>query len=576
MLSPVTKHFSIRYLWILIAIVGVMSPAGCNQTERATKNLRVFKLIEHPEAFVEGGFDYDDVAGELGIHGDSRRGFYMGWARSIAFEVPAPGTGVLKFAYGFGPKAHRDSGIIRISVHIEKDGERISMGEWETDPRSKGAQDQWFEAAARWPEGVTGDAKLTFTLDGLLLDAPQETFFLAHPAIVSERVPGERTRVILINVTALRADHLGCYGYERKTSANIDAFASEGFLLENCIATSSWTFPSAASMLTGHFLDHSTNSGEQWTLNEGIDYLPEMLSQRGISTVSLYNSKWLGVETGMHRGFDRCQHFVNKHANDLLNVAEEWLSMHVDEDVFAFINLAQTGLPYLAPLPYRESFDPEYDGDFKYFYIEQAFDWGGEVELTEDVKEHLKALYDEEILALDDAFGDFLTFLKSSGYYDTSLIIFTGLNGEELFEHGGLGQGHQLYGETLHIPMIIHGDGFPGGSDESLCSPMDIFPTILSWLALDVPAEIAGIALSDSHGDETVTDRMIIAGQLINGPEKRSVTTLRYHYIYNTVDGTEELYDMEADTMMLHDIAGENPGVVAELREVLAARTGEM
>jgi predicted AlkP superfamily pyrophosphatase or phosphodiesterase len=63
--------------------------------------------------------------------------------------------------------------------------------------------------------------------------------------------PGNITHVILISVDTCRADYLGCYGYERETTPNIDALAREGVLFENVLAPVPLTFPSHSSMLTG-------------------------------------------------------------------------------------------------------------------------------------------------------------------------------------------------------------------------------------------------------------------------------------------------------------------------------------
>ena len=46
----------------------------------------------------------------------------------------------------------------------------------------------------------------------------------------------ERPSVVIVVLDTLRPDHLGCYGYERDTSPNIDAFAAEALVFERCLA----------------------------------------------------------------------------------------------------------------------------------------------------------------------------------------------------------------------------------------------------------------------------------------------------------------------------------------------------
>ena len=59
--------------------------------------------------------------------------------------------------------------------------------------------------------------------------------------------------VVFLSVDTLRADHLGCYGYERATSPNIDALATEGLLYRDCVCEVPLTAPSFGSMLSSRF-----------------------------------------------------------------------------------------------------------------------------------------------------------------------------------------------------------------------------------------------------------------------------------------------------------------------------------
>ena len=58
-------------------------------------------------------------------------------------------------------------------------------------------------------------------------------------------------KVILLVIDTLRADHLGCYGYHRETSPNIDRFAGEGVVFESAYPSDIPTQPSFTSMFTG-------------------------------------------------------------------------------------------------------------------------------------------------------------------------------------------------------------------------------------------------------------------------------------------------------------------------------------
>ncbi len=67
--------------------------------------------------------------------------------------------------------------------------------------------------------------------------------------------------VILITLDSLTASHLGCYGYARETSPNIDAFASQATLYRRAYSTAPWTLPTHASIMTGRYpFEHGANN----------------------------------------------------------------------------------------------------------------------------------------------------------------------------------------------------------------------------------------------------------------------------------------------------------------------------
>jgi hypothetical protein len=60
-----------------------------------------------------------------------------------------------------------------------------------------------------------------------------------------------RPNFVLLSIDTLRADHLGCFGYERETSPNIDRFCARSTRYSRAFAPAPWTLPSHVAMLTG-------------------------------------------------------------------------------------------------------------------------------------------------------------------------------------------------------------------------------------------------------------------------------------------------------------------------------------
>ncbi|MBW2255428.1 MAG: sulfatase-like hydrolase/transferase, partial [Deltaproteobacteria bacterium] len=65
--------------------------------------------------------------------------------------------------------------------------------------------------------------------------------------------PASRPNVVLVVIDTLRADHLGAWGYDRPTSPELDRLAASGVRFSRFFSNSSWTRPSMAVVLTGHY-----------------------------------------------------------------------------------------------------------------------------------------------------------------------------------------------------------------------------------------------------------------------------------------------------------------------------------
>ena len=67
-------------------------------------------------------------------------------------------------------------------------------------------------------------------------------------------------RILYVDIDSLRADHLGCYGYHRATSPNIDQIAGRGLRFDNCYVSDAPCLPSRTAMFGGRF-GTSTTTG---------------------------------------------------------------------------------------------------------------------------------------------------------------------------------------------------------------------------------------------------------------------------------------------------------------------------
>ena len=95
-------------------------------------------------------------------------------------------------------------------------------------------------------------------------------------------------KTILISLDTLRADHLGCYGYARDTSPNIDALARQGARFDRCYATDVPTIPSYTAVLSGQIGTKtgvvSFNRTEQPP--DQATWLPVLLARHGYMNIT--------------------------------------------------------------------------------------------------------------------------------------------------------------------------------------------------------------------------------------------------------------------------------------------------
>ena len=582
-----------RLLIIGIVIIPVLLQLSCGEVEdvggeihfleyRSSKLQLVSEDIL-PEALFSYDRDiitpmdkfYDSISGEYTIAKDTRRVVMMGEHTRLTTWVDHPGYELLRFSCGLNEDAFKYGKELTLQVSyipFGKDKEEIEIGEVSLNTRNKEDTAGWKDIEWVLPESSWSD-RLIFALDGIADGAPADAFLLAHPTLVNKENALPLTRIIWIGVDTLRADHLGCYGYQRPTSPHIDRFATENTLFKRCISTSPWTFPSFASMLTGKY---PSTAGAV----TNVKYLPdeeltiaEWLNKINFATMSIVNSHWVSKMTNLHQGFAVSKRFSESEASVSFDAALEWLNAHSGENAFVFIHLMDCHRPYHPKPEYLGKFGAnDYSGQFteEFMVMPEVIEEirAGNVTLPEEDWNQIEALYDEEIVGLDQDFGAFIKGLKAAGIYDDTMIIFTADHGEEFREHGGYEHGHSLYDEVIHVPLIIKDKMFrPGERIDSLCSTIDIFPTLMAKLYLTIPSDINGLnLLSLAEKYEEPDERYLLSEQLYYGVEQKGVSTDQYRYILHTEDGSEELYDFDEDPEMLDSVADDRRAASRDLR----------
>lgn len=332
-------------------------------------------------------------------------------------------------------------------------------------------------------------------------DASSPVFPLSTP----ERLPD----VFIYVIDALRADHLGCYGYPRETSPAVDAFAADATIYENAYTPTTWTRPSVTTMLTGLYA--SVHGAMHWSdgLAEWPVLLPEMLTQAGYRTRCFVTNPNLSVPFGLDQGYDQFV-YCNATADWVTNMVATGLA---NEDarrpVFMFLHTIEPHHPYVPRPETRRRFDRgvhgSWDGTTKWFERLNVL----HPRVSKADLECMLDLYDAKVYEADQEVARFLAALKQAGRYENSLVIVTADHGEAFAEHDTLIHAWDLNQETMRVPLIIH---FPAGKHAGVrvrerASLIDFTPTVLSAAGLR-PAlpyrlpgrDLAAMALAPKSG----------------------------------------------------------------------------
>jgi arylsulfatase A-like enzyme len=406
-----------------------------------------------------------------------------------------------------------------------------------------------------------------------------------------ERIP---RGAILVSVDTLRADHLGCYGYERETSPEIDGLAARGALFENAVSSAPWTVPAHMSMLTGLYPRSHGVDQHGKVLPAETQTLAEHLAARGFATAAIVNGPML-ARKNFARGFEAYAFVPTRgrgrpeptlpagsHAVEILGLAREWLERHGERRFFLFLHLYDVHSDYEAPPEFRARFARPYagsvDGTSKQLHAylartEGEPDWG-----AEDAR-HLVDLYDAEIRQLDGALGEFLAYLESSGLAGETALVLTSDHGEEFLEHGGVLHGPTLHREVLHVPLLLAGPGIPAGARlRGEASPVDLFPTLARLLGVDVPPGLEGIDLAAAWREPArwPPERAVFSEArqwpgAEEGAFRASIRAGPWTLHLDRKSGAAELFQLEQDPAELADAARANPELVRRLRAELDA-----
>ena len=305
---------------------------------------------------------------------------------------------------------------------------------------------------------------------------------------------------IVIALDALRADHLGSYGYDRPTSPFLDSLAARAAVVDWAIAPYPGTLVSNLSLFTGLYPPQHGVYPPSGVLAGEIPTLPELFFDAGFRTAGHTEGGFMAGGYGFARGFEEFTDTAHADEADIERTFERGLNflrgLAEEDRFFLFLHTYSPHDPYDPPEPYRSEMWPGEPppGPAPAGPTLRAFN-AGEVELTAETLAYYRALYDASIRYTDEVLASFFAELESLGLDRETTIILTADHGEELGEHGRLGH-TQLYPESLRVPLVIvHPELASGRHIPGPVSSVDLAPTLVDLAGIPSPENLAGASL---------------------------------------------------------------------------------
>ena len=507
-----------------------------------------------------------------------------------ALIMPAPAT--VEFVVPSGSQGLRFEAAVNLDLSSVDSLPAVSMeslpvtysvlvdGEvrWETTFHHERVKPPWNTGHMAWrhveSDGERGvpvlpgqtvrlETKLADGVDGSRLTPAQLKLGFGGAALVQhERKPRlvptpNSPNVIYVVIDTQRRDRLGMYGYPKDVSPNIDRFAAESIVFEDAYTTSSWTWPSTASLLTSLPPDaHGVKSSASCTLDQSLTTIAEVLQRKGYTTAAFVGNPIVSSTRYFDQGFEVFDETLGEFrmSDTYVPDALEWLEKHAPLRFFMYLHLVDPHTPHrpsptqmqrlgIGPAPQswpKTGLDGIRRGN--------ASDPG--TEITPELTQYANDLYDVSVATGDMWFGKLLDKIDALALDDRTIIVLTSDHGEELLDRGFRGHGHNLYPELVRAPLIIHVPGSKPDRRQGVVSNRHVPTTIAALCDVGLPGfgrplDILNDTLPDEAMFETTKgewwprdpDGKPLFGQQLFGLRRGSKTT---HWRYTDEEVTTE------------------------------------
>jgi arylsulfatase A-like enzyme/HEAT repeat protein len=342
----------------------------------------------------------------------------------------------------------------------------------------------------------------------------------------------EGAHVLLVTIDALRADHLGAYGYARPVSPELDQLARSAWQFRRAYAQAPHSSYSLSSLHASDYLHELVELGRP--LPEAT--LASVLRDHGYHTAAFFTDGIFHTE-----GHKLARYRDSAFGFALFDQTNREAEDQTDRVLAEVERIREQGEPpSLFWVHYFDVHEP---------YQETTF---GSSDLDR---------YDSEIKHVDRELARLLKELEKRLSRPLVLAI-SADHGEEFREHGGVYHGSTLFDEQVHVPLVLRAPGQEAHVIDAPVEVIDIAPTLLGLVGVEPPTSMRGrdlraLASGQSQDDKPVFSAVLTKRMALRWPHKL-IADLRF--------GLFELYDLERDPSERNNLAQAQPEQLALLR----------
>ncbi len=386
-----------------------------------------------------------------------------------------------------------------------------------------------------------------------------------HGGTSTEPVIKKPKYIVFWMIDTLRADKLkfsaipNANGRKVETPS-LDALAKDSFVADPYYIQGTESKASHASIWTGTYPTVHKFIADDLKLPSSFETMPELLKKAGYVTRGFSSNGYVSDRWNFQEGFDQLNNFVREekahNAKAVFDSAAKWIPEHKDKPFYLYLGTTDPHVTYRQHEDLIQKYDGKsYNGSYKKYISGEELGRlkGKSTPPSERERKRIEALYENEIDFNAIYFGKLVDLLKEQGIWDETLLIVTGDHGDEFWEHGSCGHGHNVHQELVRVPMLLRFPGvFPVKQSTAGFEGVDLLPTLAHLVGAKVPKEVQGRDMLPYMYSDGVYPSAVISAQ---GVGQHGLQLGNAKAIYSS-EASIKIYNTEKDPFEKDDIYG--------------------